>query len=92
MHNSSGRRLNSAQIYSDSKAFVDELTVGTANRILADFHVLHNASMASTIGDYSNVTYGALEVFVENDFVCRSHPLFCPSWPGFLFNRNGFVP
>ena len=35
--------------------------------------------MASTIGNYSDVTYGALEVFVENDFVRWPHSTLLPS-------------
>src|ERR1700733_12556320 len=63
--------INIAQLYGDSKTFVDKPTVRTANETLSDFYSLYNASLPDAITNYSDVTYGALELYVENDFVRR---------------------
>lgn len=57
--------INIAQLYGDSKTFVDKPTVGTSNTTINDFFALYNVS---TAGNYSDVTIGALETFVDTDF------------------------
>lgn len=57
--------INLAQLYGDSKTFVDKPTVGTSNTTINDFFALYNVS---TAGNYSDVTIGALETFVDTDF------------------------
>jgi hypothetical protein len=113
--------INIAQLYGDSKTFVDKPTVFSSNQTLNDFYALYtnqslpgngtiflerrwlaqrdgsgsgsgsgsgkfnaaalrngkryaNAKRSATVGpptNYSDVTYGALETFVEVDFVSR---------------------
>ncbi|KAF8319627.1 trehalase-domain-containing protein [Clavulina sp. PMI_390] len=57
--------INIAQLYGDAKTFVDKPTVGTSNATLLDFYALYNTSV---ISNYSAVTYGALETYVETDY------------------------
>ena len=68
----------------DSKTFVDQPTVGTANkarRLLCALYRLDGERCCELFG----LTYGAREVFVENDFVChRHHRLSCSLFFGTL--------
>lgn len=68
-----------AQLFGDSKTFVDKPTVGTVNKTLADFNAL-------AINGVNNITIGAIENFVDTDFQGEGLELEAGALPEFTDN------
>jgi len=54
-----------AQVFVDSKTFVDKPTKGTTNETINSFN-----SMVQSAGNLTGLTEGNIVQFVENNFVC----------------------
>ncbi|KAB5589880.1 Trehalase [Ceratobasidium theobromae] len=73
--------VNLAELYPDSKTFVDKPTAVSAQNVISDFNAL---------GPQDNVTIGAISNFVTNDFKAEGLELQAVTLPNFPQNP-GFL-